>query len=93
MRMRLAIIDDELTVCRELSRTLTAEGFEVESFQSGQRFLGRKFRMNQKYFWKLQNNFMYRKSNSFVPFMIPQRFLNDFPTARRSISHISGRLF
>ncbi len=41
MKTRLAIIDDELTVCKQLSRTLAAEGFDVESFQTGTRFLAR----------------------------------------------------
>ena len=39
--MRLAVIDDEMTVCRELSRALEAEGFDVESFQNGGTFLTR----------------------------------------------------
>ena len=41
MKTRLAIIDDEITVCKQLSRTLTAEGFDVESFQTGALFLAR----------------------------------------------------
>ncbi|PIP42612.1 MAG: Fis family transcriptional regulator [Desulfobacterales bacterium CG23_combo_of_CG06-09_8_20_14_all_51_8] len=41
MKMRLAIIDDEITVCTQLTRTLAAENFEVESFQTGAPFLVR----------------------------------------------------
>ena len=41
MKTRLAIIDDEITVCKQLSRTLSAEGFDVESFQTGAQFLSR----------------------------------------------------
>lgn len=41
MNTRVAIIDDEATVCKQLSRALAAEGFDVESFQTGARFLDR----------------------------------------------------
>lgn len=41
MKTRLAIIDNELTVCRQLSRALESENFEVESFQTGESFLAR----------------------------------------------------
>ena len=41
MKMRLAIIDDESTVCRELTRVLSADNFDVESFQAGAPFLTR----------------------------------------------------
>ena len=41
MTMRLAVIDDEVIVCRELSRALKAEGFDVETFQTGRQFLTR----------------------------------------------------
>ncbi|MFH2099874.1 MAG: sigma-54 dependent transcriptional regulator, partial [Pseudomonadota bacterium] len=44
MKMRLAIIDDEATVRQQLSRTLTGEGFEVESFATGREFLARMAR-------------------------------------------------
>ncbi len=39
--MRVAVIDDELTVCRRLKRVLNDEGFEVETFQGGLEFLER----------------------------------------------------
>jgi len=45
--MRLAIIDDEATVCRRLKSALTKEGFEVETFQRGEAFLKR---VNQTFF-------------------------------------------
>ena len=41
MKTRIAIIDDEITVCKQVSRCLAAEGFETESFQTGTRFLSR----------------------------------------------------
>ncbi|MEJ2155402.1 MAG: sigma-54 dependent transcriptional regulator [Desulfobacteraceae bacterium] len=41
MKTRIAIIDDEITVCRQVSRCLSAEGFETESFQTGTAFLAR----------------------------------------------------
>lgn len=37
--MRLAIVDDEITICRRLKRVLLNEGFEVETFQKGYEFL------------------------------------------------------
>ena len=39
--MRVAIVDDELSVCRELERLLSAEDFDTESFQMGKTFLER----------------------------------------------------
>jgi len=39
--MRLAIIDDELTVCQRLKRALAKEGHEVETFLSAQPFFDR----------------------------------------------------
>jgi len=39
--MRVAIVDDELPVCRELERALSAEEFDTESFHSGKPFLER----------------------------------------------------
>jgi DNA-binding NtrC family response regulator len=44
MKMRIAIIDDEMTVCKQVSRCLAAEGFETESFQAGDPFLTRMAR-------------------------------------------------
>lgn len=41
MRVRIAIVDDEVTVCRRLSHSLSKEGFEVEAFTSGKSFLER----------------------------------------------------
>ena len=41
MKSRVAIIDDEATLCKELSRALASEGFEVETFQSGKKSLVR----------------------------------------------------
>ena len=41
MNMRLAIIDDEETVCQRLSRLFAEEEYDVESFQTGQAFLDR----------------------------------------------------
>jgi two-component system response regulator AtoC len=41
MKSRIAIIDDEIMVCKQLSRYLTAEGSETESFQTGAQFLTR----------------------------------------------------
>lgn len=41
MERRLAIVDDEITVCRRLSQALTKDGFEVEAFTSGEPFLKR----------------------------------------------------
>jgi len=45
--MRVAIIDDETTVCRRLKYALSKEGFEVETFQRGEAFLRR---MKQAFF-------------------------------------------
>lgn len=39
LTMRIAIVDDEITVCRRLSHALAKEGYEVEAFTSGQAFL------------------------------------------------------
>jgi two-component system response regulator AtoC len=33
MRHRIAVLDDEITVCRRLKQTLEIEGYEVEAFQ------------------------------------------------------------
>ncbi|MBG0777043.1 MAG: sigma-54-dependent Fis family transcriptional regulator [Desulfovibrionaceae bacterium] len=41
MTCRIAVVDDELTVCRRLGQTLSKEGYETETFQFGQRFLER----------------------------------------------------
>ncbi len=41
MRQRLAIVDDEVIVCRRLSQALTREGYEVEAFTTGKSFLDR----------------------------------------------------
>jgi len=34
MDRRIAVVDDEITVCRRLSQALTKDGFEVETFTS-----------------------------------------------------------
>lgn len=39
MERRIAIVDDEIIVCRNLSKALTKDGFEVETFTSGKPFL------------------------------------------------------
>ncbi len=39
--MKVAIIDDEITACKYISRALSQEGFQVESFYKGQVFLKR----------------------------------------------------
>ncbi len=39
--MRLAIIDDEVTVCRRLATFLETEGFEVETFRAASPFWAR----------------------------------------------------
>ena len=39
--MRIAIVDDEDIVCRRLSKALSDDGFEVESFATGRAFLDR----------------------------------------------------
>jgi len=41
MRMRVAIIDDEVTVCKHLQKALSKEGYEVECFLAGNPFLER----------------------------------------------------
>jgi DNA-binding NtrC family response regulator len=41
MDRRIAIVDDEITVCRRLSQALTKDGFEVETFTSGGPFMER----------------------------------------------------
>jgi len=38
---RIAVVDDEVPVCRSLSRALTKDGYEVEAFTSGKAFLER----------------------------------------------------
>ncbi len=40
-QVRIAIVDDEVVVCRRLSRTLSREGYEVEAFTTGRSFLDR----------------------------------------------------
>jgi DNA-binding NtrC family response regulator len=40
-KTRIAIVDDEVPVCRSLSRALIADGYEAEAFTSGQDFLER----------------------------------------------------
>jgi DNA-binding NtrC family response regulator len=44
---RIAIVDDEITVCRRLTDSLTKEGYEAEAFQSAESFMAR---MAQKVF-------------------------------------------
>ena len=41
MKARIAIIDDEVIVCRRLSQALGKEGYEVEAFTAGRSFLAR----------------------------------------------------
>ncbi|MGO9531413.1 MAG: sigma-54-dependent transcriptional regulator [Syntrophobacteraceae bacterium] len=41
MRTRIAIVDDEVTVCRRLSQALSRDGYEVEAFTTGRSFLER----------------------------------------------------
>ena len=41
MNMRIAIVDDEVPVCRELERVLSAEDFDTESFTTGKPFIER----------------------------------------------------
>jgi len=41
MRLRIAVIDDEITVCRRLKPALEKEGYAVESFQEAKLFWGR----------------------------------------------------
>ena len=39
MQVRIAVIDDEITVCRRLSQALSKEGYELEAFTTGKSFL------------------------------------------------------
>lgn len=41
MEKRLAVVDDEITVCRRLAQSLSKDGFEVETFTSGAPFMER----------------------------------------------------
>jgi len=41
MKARIAIVDDEVIVCRRLSQALGKEGYEVEAFTAGRSFLTR----------------------------------------------------
>lgn len=41
MSMRVAVIDDEVTVCKHLQKILSKEGYEVECFLVGNPFLQR----------------------------------------------------
>ena len=41
MRLRIAVIDDEITVCRRLKPALEKDGYAVESFQEAKLFWGR----------------------------------------------------
>lgn len=41
MKFRVAVVDDELPVCRVLGQALKKEGYEVETFQAGLPFLER----------------------------------------------------
>ncbi len=41
MLIRIAVVDDEVVVCRRLSLALSRDGYEVEAFTSGQAFLER----------------------------------------------------
>ncbi|MCJ7538166.1 MAG: sigma-54 dependent transcriptional regulator [Desulfobacterales bacterium] len=41
MQLRIAVIDDEITVCRRLKQALEKDGYEVEAFQNGESFWGR----------------------------------------------------
>ncbi|QJT09718.1 sigma-54-dependent transcriptional regulator [Oceanidesulfovibrio marinus] len=40
-RTRIAVIDDEVTVCRRLSQALSKDGMDVEAFTTGAAFLAR----------------------------------------------------
>jgi two-component system response regulator AtoC len=44
MQPRIAVIDDEITVCRRLKQALEKDGYEVEAFQKGESFWGRMIR-------------------------------------------------
>jgi DNA-binding NtrC family response regulator len=41
MSVRIAVVDDETTVCRRLSQMLIKEGYDVEAFTTGRSFLDR----------------------------------------------------
>jgi len=41
MKARIAIVDDEVIVCRRLSQAIGKEGYEVEAFTTGRSFLAR----------------------------------------------------
>ena len=41
MKERIAVVDDELIVCRRLGQSLSKEGYEVETFPQGRSFLDR----------------------------------------------------
>jgi two-component system response regulator AtoC len=41
MQYRIAVIDDEITVCRRLKQVLEKDEYEVEAFQNGESFWGR----------------------------------------------------
>jgi len=41
MQLRIAVIDDEITVCRRLKQALEKEGYDVEAFQQGESFWDR----------------------------------------------------
>ena len=41
MQLRIAVIDDEITVCRRLKQALEKDGYDVEAFQKGESFWGR----------------------------------------------------
>ncbi len=41
MSVRVAIVDDEVVVCRRLSQALSKDGYEVEAFTAGRSFLER----------------------------------------------------
>ncbi|MEJ2657965.1 MAG: sigma-54 dependent transcriptional regulator [Desulfobacterales bacterium] len=38
MQLKIAVVDDEITVCRRLKQALEKEGYAVESFQNGESF-------------------------------------------------------
>ncbi len=42
MQTRIAIVDDEVTLCRRLSQALSRDGYEVEAFTTGGSFLERE---------------------------------------------------
>ena len=41
MQPRIAVVDDEITVCRRLEKALKKDGYAVEAFQDGESFWGR----------------------------------------------------